>query len=106
MSSLESMIAECRPGWSLPGAFYRDDTVYRRDIERVWRRGWLFAGHTCEVPAAGDYMTVQVDTDSVIILRGDDGEIRGLHNVGRHRGSMLCREAAGHVGKVDRPEPQ
>jgi Rieske 2Fe-2S family protein len=105
-ASLEALIAGCQAGWSLPGAFYSDDAVYRLDIERVWRRGWLFAGHTCEIPQPGDYFTVEVDTDSILILRGDDGEIRGLHNVCRHRGSLLCAEPAGHVRSIVCPYHQ
>src|SRR6266568_7104688 len=104
--SLETLFAGCDPGRSLPGAFYTDEAIYRLDIERIWRRGWLFAGHTCEIPEPGDYFTVEVDTDSVIILRGDDGEIRGLHNVCRHRGSILCAEPSGHLGKIVCPYHQ
>jgi Rieske 2Fe-2S family protein len=103
---LEALIAGCQPGWSLPRAFYTDEAVYRLDIERIWRRGWLFAGHTCEIPEPGDYFTVEIDTDSIIILRGDDGEIRGLHNVCRHRGSILCAEPSGHLGKIVCPYHQ
>jgi glycine betaine catabolism A len=105
-ASLEALIAGCEPGWSLPGVFYTDEAVYRQDIERIWRHGWLFAGHTCEIPEPGDYFTVEVDTDSVIILRGDEGEIRGLHNVCRHRGSRLCAEPSGHLGKIVCPYHQ
>jgi Rieske 2Fe-2S family protein len=104
--SLEALVNGCQPGWSLPGAFYSDEAVYRLDIERVWRRGWLFAGHTCEIPEPGDYFTVEMDTDPVLILRGDDGEIYGLHNVCRHRGSLLCMEASGHLGKIVCPYHQ
>src|SRR5262245_2190374 len=93
-----ALVQACRPGWPLPGPFYLDEAVYRRDLERVWRRGWLFAGHACEIPVPGDYLRVDVDTDSVLLVRGDDGQIRGMHNVCRHRGSLLCAEPAGHVG--------
>jgi Rieske 2Fe-2S family protein len=106
MASVESMIAQCRPGWSLPGAFYSDEAVYRLDIERVWRRGWLFAGHCCEIPQPGDYLTVELDTDSLVLLRGDDGEIRGFHNLCRHRGSILCQQASGHLNKIVCPYHQ
>lgn len=97
---------DCQPGWSLPGAFYRGEAVYRLDIERIWRRGWLFAGHTCEIPEPGDYFTVELDTDSILILRDDAGTIRALHNVCRHRGSRLCNETAGHLGKIICPYHQ
>jgi Rieske 2Fe-2S family protein len=105
-SSIEALLAGFQPGWSLPGAFYTDEAMYRLDIERIWRRGWLFAGHTCEIPEPGDYLTVEVDTDSIILLRGDDGEIRGLHNVCRHRGSRLCGESSGHLRTIVCPYHQ
>ena len=38
------------PGWTLPQAYFNDAEIYRRDLERVWKTGWLFAGHTCEIP--------------------------------------------------------
>ena len=39
------------PEWrSLPGEFFTSDEIYRGDIDRVWRRGWLFSGHDCEIP--------------------------------------------------------
>ena len=104
--SLEALITQCQPGRSLPGVFYTDEPLYRHDIERVWRRGWLFAGHTCEIPEPGDYLTVEVDTDSLLILRGDDGEIRGLHNVCRHRGSILCAQPSGRLNKIVCPYHQ
>jgi Rieske 2Fe-2S family protein len=105
-TGLESLLARCQPGWSLPGDFYRGDTVYLLDLDRVWRRGWLFAGHACEIPKPGDYFTLEVDTDSIIVVRDDDGEIHGLHNVCRHRGSVICTERTGHTRRLVCPYHQ
>src|ERR1043166_1193391 len=80
-TAIEPLIARCRPGWSLPGEFYSEEAVYRHDLARVWRTGWLFAGHACEIPRVGDYFTLEVDTDSIIVARGEDGAVYGLHNV-------------------------
>ncbi len=102
----QALLARCRPGWSLPGEFYRDEKIYQLDIARVWRTGWLFAGHTCEIPRPGDYFTVALDTDSLIIIRGEDGAVRALHNVCRHRGSLICTTPAGHVSRLVCPYHQ
>jgi glycine betaine catabolism A len=104
--STDTLIASCRPGWSLPGPFYSDEGIYRADLDRIWRRGWLFAGHTCEIPRPGDYFLVEVDTDSVIVIRSEDGAIRAMHNVCRHRGSLICSEPAGHVHRLVCPYHQ
>jgi len=103
---VESLIAGSRPGWSLSRDFYSDAEVYRHDVERIWRTGWLFAGHSCEIPKAGDYFTLAVDADSVIVIRAEDGSIHALHNVCRHRGSAICDEQAGHVTRLVCPYHQ
>src|SRR5262245_9874103 len=104
--TLGPLLRRYRPGWSLPGEFYADETVYRADLERIWRRGWVFAGHDCEIPNPGDYFLLEVAEDSVLVLRGDDGAIRSFHNVCRHRGSLLCTESAGHVARLVCPYHQ
>ena len=39
----------------------------------------------------------------MIIVRGDDGEIRAFHNVCRHRGSRLCTTPSGSAGSSSAP---
>jgi Rieske 2Fe-2S family protein len=103
---LSSHLAAYRPGWSLPRPFYRDETIYRADIEQIWRKGWLFAGHDCEIRNPGDWLTLQVDTDSIIVIRGEDGAVRALHNVCRHRGSQICGAARGSSRRLVCPYHQ
>jgi Rieske 2Fe-2S family protein len=105
-SRIDSLLARCQPGWSLARAFYSDADIYRLDVERVWRRGWLFAGHSCEIPNAGDYFTLSIDTDPLVVLRAEDGQVHGLHNVCRHRGSVICPEQAGHAHRLVCPYHQ
>ena len=105
-SRIESLVRSRRPGWTLPQPFFVDSEIYRLDIKCVWRTGWLFAGHSCEIPQAGDYFLVAMDTDSVIVIRGEKGAIHALHNVCRHRGSLICSDPSGHVGKLVCPYHQ
>jgi Rieske 2Fe-2S family protein len=100
------LAARRRSGWSLEGAFYIDEAVYRLELERIWRRGWLFAGHTAQLPEAGDWFTFELDQDSLIIIRGDDGAVHALHNVCRHRGTQLCAPGEGHASKLVCPYHQ
>ena len=102
----KALLAKCRPGWSLPREFYFDEEIYRLDLERVWRRGWIFVGHACEVRKAGDYLTLAVDSDSIIVIRSNDGMVRAFHNVCRHRGSLICHEERGHAGRLVCPYHQ
>jgi len=80
---------------SLAREFYSDPDIYERDIERIFLRSWLYAGHQSEIPDPGDWFLYDLAGESVIIARGLDGEIRAMLNVCRHRGSRICLEQSG-----------
>jgi Rieske 2Fe-2S family protein len=103
---LNSLVNRCQPGQSLPRDFYVNETVYQADLERIWRRGWLFAGHSCQIPEPGDYFNLEMDVDSILIVRGDEGTLGAMHNVCRHRGMRLCGESSGRVGRIVCPYHQ
>jgi len=103
---LADLIGRRRPGYALEHEFFSSDDLYRLEMERIWRSSWIFAGHTCQVPEPGDYFTYELDGDPVIIIRGDDRRIRALHNVCRHRGTIVCTEDSGHAGRLVCPYHQ
>ncbi|MFO1498949.1 MAG: aromatic ring-hydroxylating dioxygenase subunit alpha [Verrucomicrobiota bacterium] len=94
------LIARQPKGHSLLAPFYSDAQVYALDLERVWRKGWLFALHSCEIPNPGDYALLEVDADSIIVVRDEANQARAMHNVCRHRGSLVCGRATGHTKRL------
>jgi len=99
--SLDQLIASRRPGFTLDRAFYTDPDIFALDIERVFMRTWLFAGHVSSIPQPGDYFTYDIGEESIVIVRGEpDGAIHALFNVCRHRGSRICPESGGRVKKL------
>ena len=94
---MQGLLLERRPAHSLPRALYTDPDLYELDIESIWAREWVFVGHDIQIPQPGDFVTVPIGHFSIIVVRGDDGIIRALHNVCRHRGSVLCDAASGSV---------
>ena len=48
------------PGHSLEQAFYTSDEIFHLDRELIWKKYWLFAGVTAEIPKEGDYITYAV----------------------------------------------
>ena len=81
--------------YALPQAFYRDPDIYRHDIEQIFLKSWLYAGHQSEIPKVGDWFLFEFDEESVIIVRSAENEINALLNVCRHRGSRVCVESRG-----------
>jgi Rieske 2Fe-2S family protein len=78
----------------LPSAWYHDAEQYRRELDALWMRGWLYACRADEL-APRDYRVVEVGDQSLLLTRDLAGTLRAFHNVCRHRGSELCSEAQG-----------
>lgn len=76
--------------------FYQDETIYREEMERIFMRIWLYAGHISEIPRVGDWFLYELDKESVIIIRAGENRVNALVNVCRHRGSRVCLEPQGH----------
>ncbi|MBA2479470.1 MAG: aromatic ring-hydroxylating dioxygenase subunit alpha [Planctomycetes bacterium] len=91
----QTLLARRRPEWSLERAFYTDPGIYAADIDRVWKRNWLYVGHVSRVRLPGQYFLADVAGESLIIIRGKDGAVNALYNVCRHRGSRICLEPSG-----------
>lgn len=100
------LIRERRDGFSLQQPFYIDPDFYKFDLELIWYRDWLFAGHDCEIAKAGSFFTMQVGDYPVVIVRGRDGQIRAFHNSCRHRGSRVCTTEKGTTARLVCPYHQ
>jgi Rieske 2Fe-2S family protein len=106
LTVLKQLLDSRQPNHGLPRRFYHDELLYRIEMDAIWRQGWLFAGHSCQIPNAGDYFLYDVEGDSVIIVRGDDGQVNAIYNVCRHRGSLICLKAEGSVKRFVCPYHQ
>ena len=83
-------MATIADGRTIPFDWYADPAVLRLERERIFRRAWQYAGRTDQVAEAGMYFTCDLAGIPVVVVRGDDGELRAFQNVCRHRGSLVC----------------
>lgn len=81
--------------FSLPGWVYRDPDYFRIEMARLIRPSWQIVCHANDIPEAGDWRTLDMLGESVIAIRGGDGQIRAFFNVCRHRGSRLVDGTGG-----------
>lgn len=87
---------------TLPGRFYTAPEIFSLEVERIFLSQWICAGREERIPEPGDYFVRTLGTESVIIVRGQDGIVRAFHNVCRHRGTRLCSEEQGQFRKAIR----
>ena len=77
---------------TLPRAAYLSDGHFAREAERIFHREWFAVGREDAIPAAGDYLHVEVAGESVLIVRARSGALNAFYNVCRHRGSRLVMQ--------------
>lgn len=106
MNSLRSALNERQRGHPLPQAFYTAEDIFEAELEAVFGSDWLFACNACEIEKPGDFMTMEMGRDSIIVVRGRDGEVRAFHNTCRHRGSRICQTETGHAQRLVCPYHQ
>jgi phenylpropionate dioxygenase-like ring-hydroxylating dioxygenase large terminal subunit len=93
--TLRSAMASYRAGHALPRAFYKDPAIFQNDMRHFVMAHWHCAGHVSMAAKPGDFFTVEIGGESIIIARDKDGELNALLNVCRHRGSRVCTEREG-----------
>ncbi len=81
---------------------YLDPEVFQLEMERLWSRAWIYAGHTSQVAQAGDFITLDVAAKPLIVVRHTDGKIRVLLNRCAHKGTKVVYDTAGNAGKTFR----
>ena len=99
-SAAASMLINRKPNYSLEQPFYNDERIYQLDLQEIFEKEWIFAGMTCEIPSKGNFITLTIGSNPVVLVRGAEGVIHGFFNVCRHRGSRLCVTEKGKVAKL------
>lgn len=79
----------------LPGWTYHSDALLELEKQHVFREHWQIACHVSDLPEPGSYLTLDMVGERALILRGQDGQIRGFHNICKHRGSRLVADDQG-----------
>lgn len=75
----------------IPTLRYTSADYAQIEWERMWRRTWLFACREEYVSSPGDFQEFQIGSQSILIVRAEDGRLRAFHNACLHRGTRLKR---------------
>jgi phenylpropionate dioxygenase-like ring-hydroxylating dioxygenase large terminal subunit len=81
----------------LQGERYYSREFAAREWESVWTKSWLVICRTDQIPEPGDFLAEDIGTESVLVVRQNDGSIRSFYNVCQHRGNRLVQTSEGSV---------
>ena len=92
----EAPLARAR---TIPAAWYHDADLADLERRHVFGDSWLAVGRSDQVAEPGRYFTAEVAGDPLVVVRGEDGVLRGFHNVCRHRAARVACEAEGKASR-------
>jgi choline monooxygenase len=80
---------------TIPAPWYFDERIAQLERDSVFAAGWQAVGRLDQVTAPGQFFTIDVNKEPLLIARGEDGKLRGFYNVCRHHAAAVVPEAAG-----------
>lgn len=84
---------------SLPASWYLDPDHHAREMREIWGHTWVYLCRAEELEGPRAFRRFDVAGQPILLLRDGDGVLKGFFNTCRHRGSVLCPQAAGVLKK-------
>ncbi|MGH8101952.1 MAG: aromatic ring-hydroxylating oxygenase subunit alpha [Chthoniobacterales bacterium] len=100
---------------SLSQEYFVSSETFAKEQEKIFAKQWLLVGHQSQLKKSGDFFLAEVSPppshygvtgpgpESLIVIRDQKSEIRGFHNVCRHRGTRLKEDPCGHASAIQCP---
>ncbi|MEM6108827.1 Rieske 2Fe-2S domain-containing protein [Mycobacterium sp. 050272] len=79
------------------GSVYTSPQIFAREMDTIFKRGWVYVAHESEVSELGDYLTRMIGREPVVVARGKDDVVRVLLNRCTHRANKLCNAEKGNA---------
>jgi len=89
--------------WTIPAPWYFDERIAQLERDSVFAANWQVVGHLDQVQEPGQFFTIDVNNEPLVVVRSDDGKLRGFYNVCRHHAAAVVPEAHGCTKKFRCP---
>ena len=100
LDRLDASTADIETCITLPSEVYTSEAWFEFEKRAVWDPEWVCLGHIGQIPEVGDYFSITINDDPLLVLRDGAGEVRVMTAVCQHRGHILG-EHAGVVSHVN-----
>jgi phenylpropionate dioxygenase-like ring-hydroxylating dioxygenase large terminal subunit len=92
LASFEPSVRDVNEACLLPSLLYTSEEFYAFERDAIFAHEWLCVGRADQIPAPGDYFTVTIAEEPLIVARTKEGEIAVLSAVCRHRGAVVVED--------------
>jgi choline monooxygenase len=86
-----------------PASWYVDARIAELERRTVFARSWQLVGHADQLREPGQYLTCELAGEPIVVVRGNDGVVRGFYNVCRHHAAAVLTEREGKAENLRCP---
>ncbi|MDA3016304.1 MAG: aromatic ring-hydroxylating dioxygenase subunit alpha [Actinomycetota bacterium] len=90
LSALDDSSKDVGEALTLPPALYTSEEVLDFERDAIYAKEWLCVGRAERIPEAGDWFTVNIAREPIIVVRDKEGAIRAMSAVCQHRAMQVC----------------
>ncbi|MGB0034415.1 MAG: aromatic ring-hydroxylating dioxygenase subunit alpha [Candidatus Acidiferrales bacterium] len=83
--------------YTIPAPWYTDERVAELERQNVFARTWQAVGRADQVAKPGQYVTADIAGEPVVVVRGNDNQLRAFFNVCRHHAMTVMNEPSGQT---------
>jgi choline monooxygenase len=80
---------------TIPSSWYTNKDLFEVETQTVFSNSWQFAARSDQLINPGNYVTTEIGGEPIVIVRGNDGELRAFFNVCRHHAAAVMTEPEG-----------
>jgi phenylpropionate dioxygenase-like ring-hydroxylating dioxygenase large terminal subunit len=87
----------------VPYGLYSDPEVLELEKERLFMKDWLLIGREEQLAKSGDYLTIEIFNESIVVARNSEGLLNAFSNFCLHRGAEISAKGCGNVKEFSCP---
>jgi choline monooxygenase len=80
---------------TIPAPWYFDKRIEQLERNSVFASNWQVVGRLDQVQQPGQFFTIDVTEEPLVVVRSDDGKLRAFYNVCRHHAAAVVPEVSG-----------
>lgn len=88
---------------TIPAAWYVDTRIADLERQSVFSKTWQLVARTEQVTTPGQFVATTVAGEPIVVVRGNDGVLRGFYNVCRHHAAAVVTQPCGQASLLRCP---
>jgi len=88
---------------TIPSSWYTDPRIFELEKQTAFTNSWQLAARANQLQNSGDFVTTEIGGEPIVVVRGEDHQIRAFFNVCRHHAAAVMTASQGNSPQMRCP---